>query len=137
MGALVREAGFKVFFLANTVAVMCSTSSVLCYVFAALYNDDDDEKAECYTKGFFLVLIAVVAMVVGFLSGTYAMLAHFLGLTIATFTIAFISLAIYFRELIRLFIYIKLHKFVAQGNNNTVDTQFNHTTNHTNLCDIV
>ncbi|KAH7858789.1 hypothetical protein Vadar_028071 [Vaccinium darrowii] len=115
MAVLVREAGFKAFVLANTVAVMCSTSSVLCYVFAALY-DDDDKKAGCYMNGFSLVLIAVVAMTVGFLSGTYAMLVHSLGLAIATSIIASITFVIYFCELIRLFGYIKFQEFVAKSN---------------------
>ncbi|KAH7859176.1 hypothetical protein Vadar_032548 [Vaccinium darrowii] len=113
MAVLVREASFKAFVIANTIAVMCSTSSILCYFFAALYNNDDNKTAQRYMNGFFLVLISIVAMTVGFLSGTYAILVHSLGLAGATTIIASISFLIIFHELRRFFIYFKFKEFIV------------------------
>lgn len=41
MAVLVREAGFKAFILANTTAVVCSTSSALVFAITILYDDGD------------------------------------------------------------------------------------------------
>lgn len=103
MAVLVRQASFKVFAIANTIAVMCSTSSVVYYVFAAFHYSEEEKQALRYERGFYLVLIAIIAMTVGFISGTYAMLVHSWGLAIATSIIASITFFIYFLELRRLF----------------------------------
>ncbi|KAH7842669.1 hypothetical protein Vadar_007879 [Vaccinium darrowii] len=103
MAVLVRQASFKAFAIANTIAVMCSTSSVVYYVFAAFHYFDEEKQGRRYENGFYLVLIAIVAMTVGFISGTYAMLVRSLGLAIATSIIASITFLIYFLELRRLF----------------------------------
>ncbi|KAH7843109.1 hypothetical protein Vadar_012712 [Vaccinium darrowii] len=103
MAVLVRQASFKAFVIANTIAVMCSTSSVVYYVYAGLYYFDDKNQGKHYEKGFYLVLIAIITMTVSFISGTYAMLVHSLGLAIATSIIASTTFLIYFVELIQLF----------------------------------
>ncbi|KAH7858881.1 hypothetical protein Vadar_028985 [Vaccinium darrowii] len=100
MAVLVGKAGFKAFILANTIAVVCSTSSALVYAFATLYDGDDVKKGDHYMRAFTLILVGIIAMTVGFLSGTYAMLVHSLGLAIATSSIAGISFLIYFYEII-------------------------------------
>ncbi|KAH7842571.1 hypothetical protein Vadar_006805 [Vaccinium darrowii] len=103
MAVLVREASFKAFVVANTIAVMSSTSSVIFYVFAAFYYFDEVDQGQRYKWGFYLVLIAIVAMTGSFISGSYAMMAHSLSLVITTSTIGSITFLIYFFEVQRLF----------------------------------
>lgn len=82
MAILVRKAAFKAFVIANTIAVLCSTSSVLLYVTASGYIDEI-KKLHRYGVAFQLIIIAMVAMMVAFIGGTYSMLSHSLGVPVA------------------------------------------------------
>ncbi|KAL7210041.1 hypothetical protein ACSBR1_031588 [Camellia fascicularis] len=67
-----REAAFKVFVITNTIAVICSTSSVFLYVTASLYyvtdEDDTDKLRKRYLTALLLILIAVATMIVTFIT---------------------------------------------------------------------
>ncbi|KAI7981766.1 Ankyrin repeat-containing protein [Camellia lanceoleosa] len=103
MPLLLREAAFKVFVITNTIAVICSTSSAFLYVTASLYyvqhKDDVEKPMKRYLMALLLILIAVAAMIVAFITGSFAMLAHSLGLVISVCLISCISFLIYFIEL--------------------------------------
>ncbi|KAL7204902.1 hypothetical protein ACSBR2_017921 [Camellia fascicularis] len=103
MPLLLREAAFKVFVITNTIAMICSTSSVFLYVTASVYyfneNDDVVTLDKRYRVALFLVLVAIAAMIVAFITGSYAVLAQSLGLAIFVCVVGCISLVIYFYEL--------------------------------------
>ncbi|CAL5413464.1 unnamed protein product [Camellia sinensis] len=88
MPLLITEASFKLFVIANTIAAICSTSSVFLYFTAPLYNlvggkdQTYDRQIDRYVMALFLVLIAVAALIVAFITGSYAVLSHSLGLAI-------------------------------------------------------
>ncbi|KAE9454997.1 hypothetical protein C3L33_13101, partial [Rhododendron williamsianum] len=103
MAVLVREAAFKAFVISNTIALICSTSSVFLYVSASLFNitgrGRGEKRAHRYEIAFWLILTAMVAMMLAFSTGAYAVLAHSLGLAIATCVIACSSFIVYAFEL--------------------------------------
>ncbi|KAE9445044.1 hypothetical protein C3L33_23058, partial [Rhododendron williamsianum] len=91
MAVLVREAAFKAFIVTNTIAVVCSTSSVFLYVSASLFNirgQERESRARRYAIAFGLTITAMLAMMLAFSTGAYAFLAHSLGLAIVTCVIA-------------------------------------------------
>ncbi|KAG5554523.1 hypothetical protein RHGRI_012166 [Rhododendron griersonianum] len=104
MAVLVREAAFKAFVITNTIAVICSTSSVFLYVSAAVFSSkyEGDKRTHRYTTAFWLIIIAMVAMILAFIAGTYTVLAHSSGLVIVTSVIACSSFIVYAFELTRL-----------------------------------
>ncbi|KAF7112966.1 hypothetical protein RHSIM_RhsimUnG0174300 [Rhododendron simsii] len=88
---LVREAAFKAFVITNTIAMVCSTSSVFLYVSASLFNirgHEEESRARRYAIAFELTITAMLAMMLAFITGAYAVLAHSLGLAIVTCVIA-------------------------------------------------
>ncbi|KAI8561159.1 hypothetical protein RHMOL_Rhmol04G0315900 [Rhododendron molle] len=75
MPVLVKKASFKAFVAANTIAViLCSASSVFLYVFASLYNVTNGRRRRYVTRllSYLNCHHAMVAMMVAFISGTYA-----------------------------------------------------------------
>ncbi|KAF7145433.1 hypothetical protein RHSIM_Rhsim04G0192500 [Rhododendron simsii] len=76
MPVLVKKASFKAFVVANTIAViLCSASSVFLYVFASLYNvNNGREMIRNRLLSYLNCHHTMVAMMVAFISGTYAML---------------------------------------------------------------
>lgn len=102
MAVLVRDAAFKAFVITNTLAVICSTSSVFLYLSASLFKVRDEEEEKVvhrYLMALWLVIIALVAITVAFITGTYAVLGHSLGLAIPTCVIACSSFIVYALEL--------------------------------------
>ncbi|KAE9454964.1 hypothetical protein C3L33_13134, partial [Rhododendron williamsianum] len=103
MAVLVREAAFKAFVITNTIAMICSTSSVFLYVSASLFNltgrEGDQKRAHRYEIAFWLILTAMLAMMLAFSTGAYVVLAHSLGLAIVTCVIACSSFIVYAFEL--------------------------------------
>ncbi|KAI8561147.1 hypothetical protein RHMOL_Rhmol04G0315200 [Rhododendron molle] len=91
MPVLVREAAFKAFVITNTIAVVCSTSSVFLYVSASLFNikgQERESRARRHAIAFGLTITAMLAMMLAFITGAYAVLAHSLGLAIVICVIA-------------------------------------------------
>ncbi|XP_057489491.1 protein ACCELERATED CELL DEATH 6-like [Actinidia eriantha] len=82
MAVLVRKAAFKAFVITNAMAVMCSTTSLLLFLIGSFY-DNPTKIYNRYRIGFILKLISMVAMMIAFITGTYAVLATTPGLGIA------------------------------------------------------
>ncbi|KAL7220243.1 hypothetical protein ACSBR2_013161 [Camellia fascicularis] len=82
MEPLTREAAFKAFAVTNTIAMILSTSVILIYFWVVPINDPDMLLKHCHFAANF-VLIATVAMVLAFITGTYAVLEHSRALAIA------------------------------------------------------
>ncbi|KAL7193510.1 hypothetical protein ACSBR2_025175 [Camellia fascicularis] len=75
MAILTRETAFKAFAVTNTIAMILSTSAVVIYFFGAPCKDRD-KLLNHYNSAVNLVLVATVAMVLAFITGTYAVLEH-------------------------------------------------------------
>ncbi|PSS33807.1 Protein ACCELERATED CELL DEATH like [Actinidia chinensis var. chinensis] len=107
MAVLVRKAAFKAFVISITMAVICSTSALFVFLIGSYY----DSPMKVYNRssiGFFLMLISMVAMMIAFITGTYAVLATTpgLGLAIAVCVIGCSFLVIG---------YIFLHKLLCKS----------------------
>ncbi|KAI8561128.1 hypothetical protein RHMOL_Rhmol04G0313200 [Rhododendron molle] len=71
MAVLVREAAFKAFVITNTIAVVCSTSSVFLYVSASLFDirgQERESRARRYAFAFGLTITAMLAMMLAFIT---------------------------------------------------------------------
>ncbi|XP_057470518.1 protein ACCELERATED CELL DEATH 6-like [Actinidia eriantha] len=82
MAVLVRKTAFKAFVISNAMAVICSTSALFVFLIASFYNKQTKIVTR-YAIGFILELISLVAMMIAFITGTYAVLATTPGLGIA------------------------------------------------------
>ncbi|CAL5401439.1 unnamed protein product [Camellia sinensis] len=91
MAILTREAAFKVFMVTDTIAMSLSISAVLIHFYAAITNNRDMLENQVYTAAY-LIIYAAVAMVLAFITGTYAVLAHLSGLAISVCVIGCLSL---------------------------------------------
>ncbi|CAL5381630.1 unnamed protein product [Camellia sinensis] len=86
MPLLLGEVAFKVFVITNTIAMICSISSVFLYVTASVFYFNEKDNVETLEKRYMvassLVVVAVAALIVAFITGSYAVLAHSLALAI-------------------------------------------------------
>ncbi|CAL5340486.1 unnamed protein product [Camellia sinensis] len=82
MAILTRELAFKAFMVTDTIAMSLSTSAVLIHLNAAMTNNLDKLERKVYSAAY-LISYAAVAMVLAFVTGTYAVLAHSSGLAIS------------------------------------------------------
>ncbi|KAI7979514.1 Ankyrin repeat-containing protein ITN1 [Camellia lanceoleosa] len=82
MAILTREIAFKAFAVTNTIAMILSTCAIEIYFFGAPYKDRD-KLLKHYNSAANLVVVATVAMVLAFITGTYAVLEQSRALAIA------------------------------------------------------
>ncbi|GFY84993.1 ankyrin repeat family protein [Actinidia rufa] len=82
MAVLVRKAAFKAFVISNAMAVICSTSALFVFLIGSFYKKQTKILTR-YAIGFFLMIISLVAMMIAFITGTYAVLATTPGLGLA------------------------------------------------------
>ncbi|KAI7981308.1 Protein ACCELERATED CELL DEATH 6 [Camellia lanceoleosa] len=82
MAILTRETTFQAFAVTNTIAMILSTSAIVTYFFGAP-SKDRDKLLKHHNSAANLVMVATVAMVVAFITGTYAVLEHSRALAIA------------------------------------------------------
>ncbi|KAI7979519.1 Protein ACCELERATED CELL DEATH 6 [Camellia lanceoleosa] len=75
MAILTRKTAFKAFAVTNTIAMILSTSTIVIYFLGAPYKDRD-KLLKHYNSAANLVVVATVAMVLAFITGTYAVLEH-------------------------------------------------------------
>lgn len=86
MAVLSRRAAFKAFAITNTIAVSSSVCSLLFYVaggFLLVESGNVVALANVNLYGFILTLISLVAMMLAFISASFALLAHSVALPIA------------------------------------------------------
>ncbi|CAL5395343.1 unnamed protein product [Camellia sinensis] len=82
MAILTRETAFQAFAVTNTIAMILSTSSIITYFFGAP-SKDRDKLLKHHNSTANLVMVATVAMVLVFITGTYVVLEHSRALAIA------------------------------------------------------
>ncbi|PSS33808.1 Protein ACCELERATED CELL DEATH like [Actinidia chinensis var. chinensis] len=116
MAVLVRKAAFKAFVISNAMAVICSTSAVFVFLIATFYVTERKIITR-YDIGFVLMLISLVAMMIAFITGTYAILATTpgIGLAIAVCVIGCSFLVID---------YIFLHKWLRENLRRVVNNSY-------------
>ncbi|KAE9451021.1 hypothetical protein C3L33_17072, partial [Rhododendron williamsianum] len=91
MAVLSRMAAFKAFAITNTIAVASSVSSLLLYIaggFLLVESGNVVGLANAYLYALVLTLISLVAMMLAFISASFAVLAHSVALPIAMCTIS-------------------------------------------------
>ncbi|XP_058192276.1 ankyrin repeat-containing protein At5g02620-like [Rhododendron vialii] len=100
MAILLREFAFKVFVLTNTATVIFSASSVFLFVSASIFTNktEEDKQITRYRIALALTIMAMVAMMVAFISGTFAMLKHSLGFAIGTCVMSCFAYIVYASE---------------------------------------
>lgn len=79
---LTKDLAFKVFVISDTIALMLSSSAVFFHMFMA-HETDKTVLISLFKLALNLTINAMAAMVVAFITGTYAVLSHCLGLAIA------------------------------------------------------
>ena len=101
MAVLTRDAAFKAFVIFNTIAMILSTCAVFLHLIATFY----DQPLKIITRSTTaknLILFAMVAMMVAFMTGAYVVLAHSTALAIFVCSIVSFSFLLFFCLLGRL-----------------------------------
>ncbi|XAR48709.1 hypothetical protein NMG60_11031612 [Bertholletia excelsa] len=118
LAILVKTAAFKIFAIANSIAFVSSLTSVIVYIVVSFcyYSNiteheiarvQEEKIAVRYTLALLLVMIAIGAMMVVFVSGTYVILAHSRGLAISIVIIGCLPFIMYVREVRKILHQIK------------------------------
>lgn len=80
---LSRNAAFQAFMVTDTLAMVLSSVSVLIQFFS-ISRQGQINKAKHLTKAYYLTMSSMGAMVIAFVTGTYAVLAPSVALAVAT-----------------------------------------------------
>ncbi|KAF9619087.1 hypothetical protein IFM89_005101 [Coptis chinensis] len=101
MATLLRKTSFEVFAISNTIAMVFSSLAV-CIHFVMKLIDHDEKTHSLLIKAFLCTFVAISAMMLAFVTGTYAVLAHSSALAISA---CIIGCSFY------LFSFFLLHKY--------------------------
>ncbi|MCD9643867.1 hypothetical protein HAX54_031719 [Datura stramonium] len=109
MAVLLRKTAFRAFVVSDVIAFACSAGAIFVYFFMAdsdvdIEEDDDKENQmagfaflrRLYYIAGTLQLLAMAAVVVAFVTGLYATLAHSIGLAVSVCVIGCVSFFMYF-----------------------------------------
>ncbi|KAK4366542.1 hypothetical protein RND71_014422 [Anisodus tanguticus] len=106
MAILTRKAAFKAFIITDAIAFVCSAGAVFSY-FAMVANAAFFQEVRAVRRLYMIAtglqLLALAAVVLAFVTGIYATLAHAIGLAITVSSIGCISFLIYFYMLFMTF----------------------------------
>lgn len=100
---LTKETAFKSFVISNAIALMLSFTSMLLYFDAARCNQISELK-KTYRIASLGVTAALMAMMIAFVTGTYAVLDHSPALAISTCALGSSVVALTFLYVIRYFL---------------------------------
>ncbi len=95
LAVLSKRASFRAFLIANTLAFAFSMTSILIHFFASLRGGVAFSERVA-RRSFIHTLYAIIALLVAFISGTYTVVPHSLGITAA----AILSLFFYISPLL-------------------------------------
>ncbi|CAL5416329.1 unnamed protein product [Camellia sinensis] len=104
MPVLLRAAAFQAFVITNTIAMICSISAGFLYASASFYIELKKQQNR-HLIAFWLVLVAMGEMVVAFITGTYLVLSHSIGIAITTCIVGSFSFFILIPEVFKLYNY--------------------------------
>ncbi|XP_035549747.1 protein ACCELERATED CELL DEATH 6-like [Juglans regia] len=86
-----RNAAFKVFIIRDAISLVLSSSAVVTHLLMPLllikYYRSDETRYAFLRLAFRFILMAMGAMVLAFVTGAYAVLAHYLDLAVTTYII--------------------------------------------------
>ncbi|KAE9455784.1 hypothetical protein C3L33_12314, partial [Rhododendron williamsianum] len=90
MAILARESAFKTFVIINTIAMVCSVTSIFLCLFAMGYSliSPEEEALEYYTNRYCgavcLIIVSMFFLMIAFIAATFAVLAHAIALAVST-----------------------------------------------------
>ncbi|KAF7145911.1 hypothetical protein RHSIM_Rhsim04G0191900 [Rhododendron simsii] len=104
MAILSRAAAFKAFVITNTIAMVCSITSIFLCLTAMGYSLSAVEKAIGYYKIRYagavgLIIVSMFFLMIAFITATFAVLAHAIALAVSTCIIACFAFIGYVVEL--------------------------------------
>ncbi|KAH7846811.1 hypothetical protein Vadar_018454 [Vaccinium darrowii] len=99
MAVLARAAAFKAFVVTNTIAAVCSVTSIFLCFSATFYINKPDHIGHRFRAAVILILVAIFAMMLAYIAAAFAVLAHSTALAISTCIIACITFMVYFLEI--------------------------------------
>ncbi|KAH7867558.1 hypothetical protein Vadar_019954 [Vaccinium darrowii] len=101
-----KEAAFTAFFITNTIAMVCSVTSILLCFYAMLHviagNDADSGGVHLYSIALVLILVSIFVLMLAFISATFAVLARSKELVVATCIITVIPFTALFFKIIKM-----------------------------------
>ena len=84
LAVLSKRASFRAFLIANTFAFAFSITSILIHFIDSLRRETGIIVLECVARrSFYFTYYAIIALLVAFISGTYTVVPHSLGITAA------------------------------------------------------
>ncbi|XP_059654795.1 ankyrin repeat-containing protein At5g02620-like [Cornus florida] len=86
MAVLIKQVAFKVFVVADTIAMILSIKAVITHISASTY-EDEDKRGNGYGNALATIICAIGAMVVAFMTGLYVVLGDSLVLAISVIVI--------------------------------------------------
>ncbi|KAE9454966.1 hypothetical protein C3L33_13132, partial [Rhododendron williamsianum] len=93
MAILARESAFKAFVITNTIAMVCSVTSIFLLLSALLYSflpeeENVDRFIGRYVGAMGLTIVSMFFLMIAFIAATFAVLAHAIALAVSTCIIA-------------------------------------------------
>ncbi|CAI9776881.1 unnamed protein product [Fraxinus pennsylvanica] len=102
LAILSRKAAFKAFIITDTLAMVCSTSAIFLQFIGASLTDKL-KLMRSYLYAAMLVIVAMGAMVIAFMTGLYTVLEHSLGLAIIECVICSFCFPVFYYSVKRAF----------------------------------
>ncbi|KAM7466948.1 hypothetical protein LguiB_014510 [Lonicera macranthoides] len=104
MAVLTKSTAFQAFIISDTIALVLSTSAIFMYFFASRYSDTERIMG-LVSAAFILNVFALLAMMVAFVTGIYAVLSNSLALAIATCLVGSCFFLVYIAVIVKSLIY--------------------------------
>ncbi|KAL7177447.1 hypothetical protein ACSBR2_030748 [Camellia fascicularis] len=104
MPVLLRAATFQAFVITNTIAMICTISAGFLYASASFYNEVKKQELR-HLIALWLILVAMGAMVVAFITGTFTTLSHSLGIAITASIVGSFTFFSFTPEVFKLYNY--------------------------------
>lgn len=102
--AVLRNTAFKTFLIADSLALLFSLSSLFLY-FVTTVSDDNLKVETWLVIGVLLNYVSFVAMMLAFISGTYAVLPHMSNIAVSVCVISALFIILVVSGFIKLFKY--------------------------------
>ncbi|KAG5554507.1 hypothetical protein RHGRI_012151 [Rhododendron griersonianum] len=104
MAILARESAFKAFVITNTIAMLCSVTSIFMCLTAVGYSFSGKEEAVIHYRRRYggavnLIIVSMFFLMIAFIAATFAVLAHAIALAVSTCIIACFAFIGYIVEL--------------------------------------